>query len=228
MRFSPRWSWRLILGLFCIVAAASLVGCPPVTPQQQADLTAQTQAASTRASAVLSDLNTQLTALVASTQTSPPPTTQAIADEQKKEKALRQAITTVQTAKTGVDAVGPILIAISSGQDPGAAITGAAPATGPAAPYVALAGILVSLGFGVYQTVKKNQAVADAQKTTTAANTAIDAVQGVLASGQVAVTNPNAAAAVDAALTVDHPLSNRLVDVIAAATPAPPAPGGKQ
>ena len=216
--------YRFILGFVAIILGIGLAGCPSITPERQAELTTQATAASTQAAALIQQLDTQIAAVVASTQTTPPPTTQTIVEEQKQEKALRQAKATVVAAKNSVDAVGPILIAVAGGQDPGAAITAAAPMTGPAAPYVALAGILVTLGFGVYQNIKKNQAVAAGQ-------TAVDAVQGAIASGQMTIANPaSASASVDAALTVDHAISNRLVDVIAAATPTPvvvPTPAPK-
>lgn len=201
----------VVLGIsLLLLGFSAVISCTTVTPAQQQALTTQLAAANDQANALLTQIDQAIAVEVASTQTTPPPTTAAIAVEASAVNTLQASKVAIQKAQAVATQAGPAIISIASGGDPGAAITAASGLAGPYAGYVGLAGTIISLLWGVSQNVKKSQAVAAGQ-------TAVDAVQGALANGQLAVTSASAASAVDAALTVNHPISNALVDVIAAA-----------
>ena len=215
--FSRKWPWYLLFGFFSVALATSLtISCTQITPEQQQALTTQMAAADTQASSYEQQMITQINALRATTQ--PTSTPEAIAQEKKTEQPLVNSLSILKKAHTAMTQMAPSISNTLAGGNPGEIITASAPLFGPYGPYVLLAGWLVTAVYGGIQNIKKNQ-------VTTAGQTAVDAVQGAIANGQLVVANSNASAAIDAALTVDHPISNRLVDVIAAApvtTPSAP------
>ena len=199
----------LLVGLVAVVLACILtVACSTITPAQQSALTTQIAAADTQAANIEAQIDQQIAAQVASTQTGTP-TPAAITAEAKNVAVLQTAKKTVADARAVAAGVAPIIVNAAAGNDPGPAITAAAPLAGPYAVYVALAGMLVSLGFGVYKQIT-------GANTAAAAQTAVDGIQTAIANGQLVVTSTQAAATVDAVAN-SHPTNDRLVDVLAAA-----------
>ena len=139
----------------------------------------------------------------------PAPTPELLASEAKSEALLVKAKKVIVDSHTAGTAIAPVLAALANGDNPGPAITSAAPLAGPYATYVALAGIVITTGWGIWQSIAKGNAIKAGQ-------TAVDAIQSAIASGQIVVTSVQAGKAVDA-IAASHPTNDRLVDVIDAA-----------
>lgn len=189
-----------------------LVACNGLSATQQKTITDQLANVNTQAIAAEAQLDAAIIAQQATTQPAagqPAPTAEVLATEAKNEKALRDVKAKIEQARAAGQAIAPIVISAASGENPGPAITAAAPIAGPYGIWVTLAGIAVSLGWGIWQNASKNKAVAAGQ-------TAVDAIQQAIAAGQIVVTSVHASATVDAAAN-SSPTNDRLVDVIAAA-----------
>ncbi len=189
-----------------------LVGCDLPTPSQQQAVADQTAALAQQAAQVKAQLEAARLALQATTQPSasnPAPTPAAIAVEKKAEAPIAAAVKGIDQAVPVLTTTSSVLTATAKGENPGPVVVAAAPLFGPASVYVGMAGTVLGLVWGVFQTLGKNKAAS-------AFTSAVDGVQAAIAAGQLVVTSAQAAATVDS--TADsHPTNDRLVDVIAAA-----------
>lgn len=198
---------KRLIALYVLLAcfAVVLVGCVSADALKQT--AGQLQASNQPALEAIAAIDAQLATLRATTQ--PTSTPQAIASEAAAEKPLVSARDTIERTRAASQALAPIILTAANGDNPGPAITSAAPMAGPYGTWVALSGIVIGLGWGVWNNIQKGKALAAGQAN-------VDAINAAIANGHLAVTSASAAAAVDA-VVLAHPIGDRLVDAIAGA-----------
>lgn len=225
----------LLLGLLilCVVPLMMIYGCS-FDPAAAKDTSERLNAATTQAASMEAQIDAALVKLRATTQptaTMPTISPETIKNEAKAEKVLVATKEGLAEARKYGEAATPVIIAIANGDDPGPAITTAAPAFGPLAPYVMLGGLATSIVYSLLKRAdaqknldKANDATASLEKANAAAQANLDALNAAFADGHLGVlTSRDAATSKVDSVVLAHPIGDRLVDAIAAAPVATPA-----
>ncbi len=180
--------FRLILPMLAVMMIS---GCGVLNGTDQQTLATSLDEAKAQLHGIQDQLHEQQAASTQPNATQPAPPPAAVKAVDDLSKKIDQLSTAVNN--------------LPQNPNPGQIIQAAAPLTGPYAPWVGLAGILVTAVWGLFQ--KK-----DATTSKAALTTATDGLKAAISTGAITVT-PNAPAIVDAAVT-DHPQTSALVDAL--------------
>ncbi len=184
----------IVLAALCCL----LAGCNGFTLPSQTDTAAALNQTQAELHQLQADLHAQQTASTQPNATQPAPPASAV-------KA-------VDDLTKQVDRLTAVVNTLPASPNPGQVVTAVAPLTGPAAPWVALGGMVLTAVWGLFQ--KKNaNASAAALATTT------DGLKAAVSTGAITVT-ANAPAIVDAAVT-NHPATSAIVDLLSDAAKTP-------